>query len=127
MNRYQCSATLIALAFALTVSVRDAAASDHFGRVTFGGLPVPGATVAATQRDQQLVTVTDQEGVFRLAALADGPWSIRVEMLGFAAVSREITIDADAPASTWELTLLTFAEMTRSLTPAPAGAAQAPP
>ena len=68
-----------------------AAAADHFGRVTFNGLPVPGATVTATQRDQQLVTVTDQDGVFRFAALADGAWTIRVEMIGFAALSRDIT------------------------------------
>jgi len=42
------------------------AATDHFGRVTFGGLPVPGATVTATQDDQRLTTVTDQEGTFHL-------------------------------------------------------------
>ena len=38
---------------------------------------------------------------------------VRVEMLGFAPRSQEITIAGDAPASTWELKLLPFDEITR--------------
>jgi hypothetical protein len=102
----------------LSLLAIPAAAADHFGRVTFAGLPVPGATVVAVQRDQQLTTVTDQDGVFRFAALADGAWTIRVEMIGFAASSREITIAESAPPSTWELKMLPLAEMTRGLQPA---------
>ena len=41
------------------------AAADHYGRVSFGGVPVPGASVTANQGDRHLETVTDQEGVFR--------------------------------------------------------------
>ena len=54
-------------------------------------------------------------------------WTVRVEMIGFAAASREITIAEGAPPSTWELKLLPLAEMTRGLQPAPAVAASAPP
>ena len=104
--------------FILFIFAVPAAAADHFGRVMFGTVPVPGATVTALQREQQIVTVTDQDGVFRLAAPADGPWTIRVEMIGFAPLSRDITIAADAPASTWALSLLPLAEMTRILQPA---------
>ena len=96
-----------------------ATAADHAGRVVFNALPVPGATVSATHLDQQLTTVTDLEGVFRFAELADGPWTIRVEMIGFAPLRQEINILANAPASTWELKLLPLAEMTRTTTPAP--------
>jgi hypothetical protein len=99
-----------------------AGAADHFGRVTFRGLPVPGATVTAARRDQQVVTVTDQDGVFRFAALADGAWTVRLEMIGFASATQEITIGADAATSSWELTLLPLAEMTRGLQPASAAA-----
>ena len=102
-----------------------AAAAEHFGRVTFNGLPVPGATVTAAQRDQQLVTVTDQDGVFRLASVADGAWTVRVEMIGFSTLSREVAILEGAPPSTWELKMLPLAEMTRGLQPAPAVAAPA--
>ena len=55
-------------------------------------------------------------GVFRLAALADGDWSVRVEMRGFAAASRVVTIAAGTPPSTWELTLLPLEEITRGVT-----------
>jgi hypothetical protein len=95
------------------VAVSAKAATDHFGRVSFNGLPVPGATVTATQGDRQLTTVTDQEGVFHLAAPADGSWTVRVEMIGFAAASREITIVDGALPSTWELKMLPLAEVAR--------------
>ena len=115
---------LLALAISTAAS---AAAGDHFGRVTFGGLPVPGATVTGVQREQQVVTVTDQDGVFHVAAPADGPWTIRVEMIGFSPLSREIIIGGDAPPSSWELQLLPLAEMTRGLQPVRATAALTPP
>ena len=105
------------LCLALCLFAAAGEASDHFGRVTFSALPVPGATVTAVQRDQTLSTVTDQDGVFRLAALADGVWAIRVEMLGFAPTSQQIIVAADAPASAWELKLLSIEEMTRGLQP----------
>ncbi len=88
-------------------------ASQHAGRVTFGGLPVPGATVTATQGDKQVVTATDQQGIYRLADLADGTWTVRVEMLGFAKLTKEIAVAADAPPAMWELTLLPFEEIAR--------------
>ena len=66
------------------------AAADHYGQVTFGGLPVPGATVTATQGDKQFVAITDTQGIFRIADLADGVCTIRIEMLGFSAISQEL-------------------------------------
>ena len=63
------------------------AAADHFGRVTFGGLPVPGATVIASQDDRKQATVTDQDGVFHLTLPGEGVWTVRVEMIGFAGLS----------------------------------------
>src|SRR5690242_20067140 len=48
------------------------AATDYFGQVMFNGLPVPGATVTATQGDQKFTTTTTTEGVYRFPALADG-------------------------------------------------------
>jgi len=95
------------------------AATDHFGRVTFGGLPVPGATVTATQDDQRLTTVTDQEGTFHLAVPSEGLWAVRVEMIGFAAATQEITIADGAPASAFELKMLPLAEMTAGLPQTP--------
>src|ERR1700722_3538075 len=53
------------------------AAPEHSGQVTFGGLPVPGATVTATSGERRLVTVTDEQGMFRFADVGDGVWKIR--------------------------------------------------
>ncbi len=51
-------------------------ASEYHGRVTFGGLPVPGATITATQDGQKIVAVSDQQGSYSFADLADGAWKI---------------------------------------------------
>jgi trimeric autotransporter adhesin len=93
------------------------AAADQYGRVTFGGVPVPGATVTATRENQQRVTVTDQQGVYRFAGIADGVWTLRIEMLGFATINQDVTVAADTPAPTWDLKLLPFEEITRGLPP----------
>ncbi len=103
------------LAFGARVGL---AATDRYGHVSFGGVPVPGATVIAIRDDRHLVTVTDQQGVYRFADLADGVWTLRIEMLGFATIVQDVTIMVDSPPSTWELRLLPFEEITRGLPPA---------
>ena len=47
--------------------------------------------------------------MFRLAALDEGVWTVRVEMIGFAPASRRSRSPSDAPSSTWELKLLPLA------------------
>src|SRR5258706_4915650 len=94
-------------------------AADHYGQVTFGGLPVPGASVTASQGDRKVVTSSDQQGVYKLEDLTDGVWTISVAMIGFSTSSRDVTITGDGSSSTWELTLLPFAEIARGIeTPA---------
>src|SRR6185295_9789834 len=104
---------VLVLLFVLAAARVGLLASPHAGQVTFGGLPVPGATVVATQGDKQVVTTTDQQGIYRLPDLADGGWTVRVEMLGFAKLAKDVTVAADAPPSIWELTLLPFEEIAR--------------
>src|SRR6266436_2881280 len=97
----------IAVALAILAG-QGLAASQHAGQVTFGTLPVPGATVTASRDQHQLVTITDQQGVYRLPDLADGVWTIRIEMLGFATITRDVTVAPDSAPSLWELELLPF-------------------
>jgi hypothetical protein len=80
--------------------------AGYRGQVTFGGLPVPGATVKATWGSKQFATTTDQQGFFSFPDLADGKWTIEVRMTGFAIVKQEVVIGAKAPAGKWELKLL---------------------
>jgi len=93
-------------------------AADHRGIVKFGGLPVPGVTITATQGDTKLVKITDQQGFYSFANLADGVWKIQVEMLCFSPIEREVAVTADAPSAEWELKLLPFEEIKASA-PAP--------
>src|SRR5262249_49800652 len=102
------------------------ATSEHHGQVTFGGLPVPGATVTAAQGDKHLTTITDAQGNYQFPALDDGAWKIAVEMRGFETQTRDINMPADASTAAWELKLLPFEEITRGITITPPQPAAAP-
>jgi len=93
------------------------AAPDHYGQVTFGGLPVPGATVTASQGEKQLVSSTDEQGVYKLVDVAEGVWAIRIDMVGFSTIRQDVTIAPDSPPSMWELTLRPFDEIARDIPP----------
>lgn len=93
------------------LAVTALTAAEHHGRVTFNGLPVPGAIVVASQEGKKLAAVSDQEGVYAFPDLADGSWTVAVEMFGFARVQDEIAIAPNAPAKMWELTLLRLDEI----------------
>src|SRR5712671_6404315 len=93
------------------LSLLPLAAAPHQGVVKFGGLPMPGATVTATLGDKKLTAITDPQGYYSFADLADGNWTIRVEMLCFEPVEREVAIAPGAPAPEWELKMLPFDEI----------------
>jgi hypothetical protein len=92
-------------------------AADHAGRVVVGSVPMPGVSVTAVRDDVQKATVTDEQGIYRFTDLAEGVWTLRVEMLGFATLTESVTVGGDTPAPTWELKLLPFEEITRGLPP----------
>jgi len=88
-----------------------AAASEYRGLVTFGGLPVPGATVTATQGGKELTVISDQGGLYTFADLPDGAWKIRIEMQGFSTATADVTIAPHMTAGHWELKLLSLEHM----------------
>ena len=101
-------------------------ASEYHGTVKAGKLPVPGATVTAIQGDKKVATTTDERGVFSFPDLLDGTWTLQVEMLGFAKLTREVGVAHDAPPPELQLTPLSEAALVESLGPtqaAPAGTA----
>ena len=104
----------------LAVSVL--AAADYRGRVTFGGLPVPGATVTATQGDRKFVVVTDLEGLYDFPDLAEGSWTIEIEMLGFETVRSANS----SPTAKWELKLLPLDRIKAEIQAAPPAPPTAP-
>src|SRR6476620_10169882 len=107
---------------AVCLAVTGLLASEHHGVVKSGGLPIPGATVTATQGDKKLVTTTDDQGAYSFPDLADGIWKIQVEMLGFSGKSEEIGVAPNAPSPSWELSLLSAAELRQALSGPPAEA-----
>ena len=79
-------------------------AAELVGQVTFNGQPVPGATVTATRAsggqdgaEVRKTAASDVQGVYRFPDLAEGAWTITVQMFGFTPVMREIKIPPDAP------------------------------
>ncbi len=45
-------------------------------------------------------------GAYLFTDLADGLWTIQVQMLGFSTIKQEITVAAEAKPATWELKML---------------------
>ena len=115
-RRGLCLFVLLAATLAATTT---AFAAEYHGLVTFGGLPVPGATVTVTQGGKKYVTVTDTQGFYSFPTLADGPATVEVEMTGFAPFKDEVTIAPDAAPSAGiaklELKLLTLDQIRSDL------------
>src|ERR1039457_4921954 len=103
------------------------AASEHHGQVTFGGLPVPGATVTAAHGDRKVAAITDPEGKYSFPDLADGVWTIQVEMLCFETIKREVTVAASTSAQEFELKLLPMDQIKAAAPPAEAPAPPSTP
>jgi hypothetical protein len=114
---FYLACTLVGLAFPCS-----AAASEYHGQVTFAGLPLPGATVTATQGTKKITVVTDQGGLYAFPDLADGPWKIDIEMQCFASVHVEVNVSPSTPPAKSELMLLPLDQITKltKLPPAPA-------
>lgn len=103
------------------------AGSRYEGQVTFGGLPVPGATVTAKQDAQKFTTVADGEGFYVFPDLANGTWTVTVEMEGFATISQEIDVEPNSKPTMWQLKLLPLNQMKVQLARRPASRATSAP
>ncbi len=89
------------------------AAAAHRGVVTFGGLPVPGATVIATKGDRKVSTITDFTGAYSFEDL-DASWNVRVEMQLFVPEERAAV---ESPMA-WQLKVLAVEEISALAKPA---------
>jgi hypothetical protein len=100
--------------------------SEHYGQVTFNGLPVPGATVTASQSEKRFTTVTDIQGLYLFPDLTDGTWTMQVGMLGFAVVQQGVVVGQNALLAKWELKLLPLDQIKAEVKAAAASAVPAP-
>ncbi len=102
----QCFGIVMAASLAWIGAAEIAAASPYAGQVTFGGLPLPGATITASRGADRFTVTSDQSGHYRFEDLADGDWSIDISMQCFAPVHQVLTIAANTAPGTWEMKLL---------------------
>lgn len=110
------------------IAVNGLLAAEHRGVVKSGGLAVPGATVTVTMGDKKEVTTTDDQGAYDFPDLADGNWTLTIEMLGFTKITTEVGVASGAPAAEWEMRFLS-PEMIREQVAArlaPAGGSTTP-
>jgi hypothetical protein len=99
--------------------IESPATSERHGRVVFGGLPLPGVTVTASEGDKKFVALTNQQGGYSFPDLPDGVWTIEVEMLCFVPIKQEVTLGADAAIPDWELKLLPYDQIQAAAGPQP--------
>jgi len=101
-----CSITLtVWMTVMAAVCLGALSAAEHRGIATSSRLPVPGATVRATQGDYTVLSTTDERGSYCFLPLTDGIWRIEIEMAGFADVERDVMISESAPGAEWDLKL----------------------
>ncbi|HTZ75074.1 MAG TPA: TonB-dependent receptor [Candidatus Aquilonibacter sp.] len=93
------------------------AATNYQGQVTFNSLPVPGVTVSAAQGTKKEVSITDQQGEYSFPDLPDGVWKFQVQMEGFATQTQDVTVANGTPGPSWQLKLLSLAQITHGAAP----------
>ena len=115
------------LCFALWLNALPLWAAEVHGQVKFGGLPLPGATVSASQGDKNFVALADANGNYSIPDLADGAWTIKAEMLGFTPITQDLSVATNPPITPppadFELKMLSLDEIKAIAGPA---ATQAP-
>jgi hypothetical protein len=94
------------LALLWFLAATTAYASEHHGQIVFNGHPVPGATITATRGTKKFSTVSDTDGSYAFADLADGAWKIDVEMPLFAPLHQDVTVTPNMPGILWQLKML---------------------
>jgi hypothetical protein len=120
----------IRLLVVIWTAISTLAASEFHGTVKANGLAIPGATVTAAQGEKKVVTTTDDSGTFRFRDLAEGDWTIEVEMLGFAPFTQQIRVSPGVPPLECELKFLAAQELLAKLVPEtrrPSAVAEAQP
>ncbi len=108
MARRHWRRVLLVPMLATLLAPRMALASAYRGRITTGGLPLPGATIVATRAGKTVSAASDGAGGFTFPDLEDGSWHLRVEMLGFATQEADVIVAGGQAVTTWELTMLSL-------------------
>lgn len=88
--------------------------AQYSGRVTAGGVPLPGVTVTATQNAKTFTVITDQQGLYQFPKVDVGEWHLHLEMQGFRAVEAAVIVPEDTPAAAVEMQILPLTDLLAS-------------
>ena len=103
----QClTKTMLWCVLMLGCACEVAGASAYYGQITFGGLPLPGATITALQGQKTITVTSDEGGVFHFDDLPDGQWKVQISMLCFETIETDVTVTPKMAAAKYELKLL---------------------
>ncbi len=94
-------------------------AAELQGQAKFGGLPLPGTTITATQGDKKVTAVADPLGNYRFPDLAEGTWKLQAEMLGFTPVTQDVNPSAGLPGPVFDLKMLPIDQIETVAAPPP--------
>jgi hypothetical protein len=88
------------------------------GMVKSGNMPIPGVTVTATNRStkDKMTTWTNVDGTYRLRVHSFGLFVITTQMVAFAPVKQEVTLDANARDAAINLELILESRVRHSTT-----------
>jgi len=107
--------TLVRAAPAFAQSTLDQTDGDGLrGRVVFGGVSVPGATVAANDGVRKVEALSGADGAFRIPGLTPGRWSVLAQMQGFHALTRFVNVPEPSELI-FELSILSPSELLEAL------------
>jgi trimeric autotransporter adhesin len=106
----------------LVLAAQTLWAAEYHGRVRYGGVPVPGATVTLTQGSTELTTVTDSQGLYEFPNVPEGSWKISIELRGFASERGSVTIGATNEQGEWTLQMLDLKDLLSMAQTEPAAA-----
>jgi len=99
---------LVCLASAQEVPKPVATSFGISGSVRNGKTLLPGVTVTAanTLTGKKYSTVSATNGTFQISALPRGRYVVRVEFMGFAAVTQDVVLNPENPAGKVEAELI---------------------
>ena len=106
-----CRTVMQVVCVCLVLAAQALWAAEYHGRVQYGGVAVPGATVTLTQGATELTTVTDSQGLYEFPKIAEGEWKISIDLRGFAPVHGSVTIGASNEQSEWTLLMLELKDL----------------
>ena len=103
-----CAVLFVCLGVAQEAPAPPATSFQITGVVKSGKTPLPGVTVTAanTLTGKKMSTATGLDGAFAIKGVPRGRYVVKIEFMGFAALTQEVVLNAENPAGKVEAELV---------------------